>query len=59
MAEEKTARPAKKKGGTKNAITKINKEVERDTLGDLEALSALKEQMEEDKKSETVPLEGK
>ncbi len=52
MAEEKTARPAKKKGGTKNAITKINKEVERDTLGDLEALSALKEQMEEDKKSE-------
>ena len=49
-AEEKTSAP-KKKGGAKSTISKINKEVERDTLGDLEALSTLKEQMEEDKKT--------
>jgi small subunit ribosomal protein S1 len=41
-----------------NAINKINKEVERDTLGDLEALSALKEQMEEDKKSDAKKPEA-
>lgn len=44
---EEKPRPVKKKaGGQRSAVTKINKEVERDTLGDLEALSALKEQME-------------
>ncbi len=36
----------KKKPTPKSAVSKINKEVEKSTLGDLEALSALKEQME-------------
>ena len=38
----------KKSGGSRSSktINKINKEVEKSTLGDLEALSALKEQME-------------
>ncbi len=50
--KEEKPKPAKKKsGGTRSQVTKINKEVERDTLGDLEALSALKEQMEENTKS--------
>ncbi len=35
-----------KGGGGNSTIDKINKEVEKSTLGDLEALSALKEQME-------------
>jgi small subunit ribosomal protein S1 len=48
--EEKPRAP-KKSGGQRSAVSKINKEVERDTLGDLEALSALKEQMEGDKKA--------
>ncbi len=47
--EEKTR---KKKPASRNVVTKINKEVEKDTLGDLEALSALKEQMVEDQKAE-------
>ena len=50
MHTEEKPRPQKKKGGPRSAVSKINKEVERDTLGDLEALSALKEQMEGDKK---------
>jgi len=37
----------KKQGGSsRSSVSAINQEVERDTLGDLEALSALKEQME-------------
>lgn len=36
----------KKKPNTKSTVSKINKEVEKSTLGDLEALSALKEQFE-------------
>jgi small subunit ribosomal protein S1 len=44
----------KKKSGGKSAVSKINQEVEKDTLGDLEALSSLKEQMEEDFKKESV-----
>ncbi len=51
--EEKPKPTKKKSGGTRSQVTKINKEVERDTLGDLEALSALKEQMEENTKSAT------
>ena len=52
--EEKPRHTTKKKpGGTHSAVSKINKEIERDTLGDLEALSALKEQMEGDKKTQT------
>ena len=42
--KEEKPKPAKKRQ-SKSTINKINKEVERDTLGDLEALSALKEQM--------------
>lgn len=49
--EEKHKTPKKKPGRSRSAVSKINKEVERDTLGDLEALSALKEQMEGDKKA--------
>ncbi|HYG39332.1 MAG TPA: 30S ribosomal protein S1, partial [Cytophagales bacterium] len=41
-AKGKSAAPFKKGG---SAIDKINKDVEKSTLGDLEALSALKEQM--------------
>lgn len=48
LFKEEKPRPAKKRSG-KSAINKINKEVERDTLGDLEALSTLKEQMVEEK----------
>ncbi|WP_109831174.1 30S ribosomal protein S1 [Reichenbachiella versicolor] len=40
----------KKKGGRNIAIDKVNAEAERSTLGDLDALSALKEQMEGGKK---------
>ncbi len=44
--QPKTA--AKKSGGKKgNTLDKINKEVEKSTLGDLDALSALKDKMED------------
>ena len=49
-------RPAQKKkssgggGGSKSAINKINKDSEVSTLGDLDALSALKSQMEDNTK---------
>jgi len=36
----------KKKKAAKSGVSKVNKDVEKSTLGDLEALSALKEQME-------------
>ena len=49
--EEKPKAPKKKPGGTRSAVSKINKDVQKDTLGDLEALSALKEQMEGGKKA--------
>jgi small subunit ribosomal protein S1 len=49
--EEKPKAPKKKTGGTRSAVTKINKDVQKDTLGDLKALSALKEQMEGDKEN--------
>ena len=49
--EEKPKAPKKKAGGTRSAVTKINKDIQKDTLGDLEALSALKEQMEGGKES--------
>lgn len=49
--EEKPKPSKKKPGGARSAVSKINKEVERDTLGDLEALSALKEQMEDSRKA--------
>jgi small subunit ribosomal protein S1 len=53
---EEKPKPAKKKGSSqKSAVNKINSDVERDTLGDLEALSALKEQMEEGKKTSAAP----
>ena len=51
FTEDRQRTTKKKAGGARSAVSKINKEVERDTLGDLEALSALKEQMEDDKKS--------
>jgi small subunit ribosomal protein S1 len=43
--QEEKERPKKKKP-QKSAVNKINKEVEKSTLGDLEQLAALKEQME-------------
>ena len=46
-AEEEQAKPKKKSTSSKGkTIDKINKEVEKDTLGDLEALSSLKEKMD-------------
>ncbi|HHP7242372.1 MAG TPA: 30S ribosomal protein S1 [Cyclobacteriaceae bacterium] len=39
---------AKKKKQKTNTVDKINKEVEKSTLGDLEALTALKEKMDKD-----------
>ena len=48
--EEKVATPAKKRAPSKGkAIDKINKEAEKSTLGDIEALSALKDKMNADK----------
>lgn len=45
-AEEEKAAPAKKKAPSKNkAIENINQQTEKSTLGDIEALSALKEKM--------------
>lgn len=44
--EEKAAAPAKKKAPSKSkAIENINQQTEKSTLGDIEALSALKEKM--------------
>lgn len=51
--EEKPKAPKKKAPSNRSAVSKINKDIERDTLGDLEALSALKEQMEGDKKAKS------
>ncbi|MBZ0245804.1 MAG: 30S ribosomal protein S1 [Cyclobacteriaceae bacterium] len=48
--EEKVVTPAKKRAPSKGkAIDKINKEAEKSTLGDIEALSALKDKMNADK----------
>jgi small subunit ribosomal protein S1 len=44
--EDRTKTVKKKPGGTRNTVSKINQDIQKDTLGDLEALSALKEQME-------------
>ena len=45
--KEVSEAPAKKKSAKKgNTLDKINKEVEKSTLGDLDALSALKQKME-------------
>lgn len=46
--QPKAASPKKSSGGKKgNTLDKINKEVEKSTLGDLDALSALKNKMED------------
>ncbi len=50
--EEKPKAPKRNAAGGRSAVSKINKDIERDTLGDLEALSALKEQMEGAKKTQ-------
>lgn len=50
--EEKPKAPKRKATGGRSVVSKINKDIERDTLGDLEALSALKEQMEGAKKTQ-------
>jgi small subunit ribosomal protein S1 len=48
--QEKVEAPAKKRAPSKGkAIDKINKEAEKSTLGDIEALSALKDKMNADK----------
>jgi small subunit ribosomal protein S1 len=57
--EEKPRAPKKKPTGGRSAVSKINKDIERDTLGDLEALSALKEQMEDDRKNRAKAAEKK
>lgn len=44
--QEKPKAPKKDAKGKSNAVDRINKDAEKTTLGDLEALSALKEQME-------------
>ena len=46
-----TGKPAAKKGGgASSAVKKINQESEKSTLGDIDALTALKEQMEDNAK---------
>ncbi|MDN5211975.1 30S ribosomal protein S1 [Fulvivirgaceae bacterium BMA12] len=55
-AAAETSRPKRKKS-PKSTIDKINKDSEKSTLGDLEALSALKSQMEG--KSAPAPAEKK
>jgi small subunit ribosomal protein S1 len=51
--EEKVVAPAKKRAPSKGkAIDKINKDSEKATLGDIEALSALKDKMNADKTKE-------
>ena len=59
-AEQPKAAPAPsaKKGGAKkgNTLNKINQEVEKSTLGDLDALSALKDKMQE---GDTKPAKSK
>jgi len=50
---EKEDRPARKKKGKKSTMSRINAGGEKDTLGDLEALSELKEKMEEENKKDT------
>ncbi len=48
---DRPAAPKKKSsGGSKSAVNKLNKESEVSTLGDLDALSALKSQMEDNTK---------
>ncbi|HPI81179.1 MAG TPA: S1 RNA-binding domain-containing protein, partial [Cyclobacteriaceae bacterium] len=48
--EEKVAPPTRKRAPSKGkAIEKINKDTEKSTLGDIEALSALKDKMNADK----------
>ncbi|MCG8384965.1 MAG: 30S ribosomal protein S1 [Cytophagales bacterium] len=62
---EERQKSAPKKATKANAINKINNETERSTLGDLEALSALKDKMEgkvtvkEEKKAEPVKPKAK
>lgn len=50
--EEKTAAPKKKAAPKGKTIDKINQESEKSTLGDIEALSALKEKMKGTPKAE-------
>jgi small subunit ribosomal protein S1 len=50
---EKEDRSSRKKKPKKSGISRINAGGEKDTLGDLEALSELKEKMEEENKKDT------
>ncbi|MEL7006508.1 MAG: 30S ribosomal protein S1, partial [Bacteroidota bacterium] len=43
---EEAPKPAPKKAKSSSGVSKVNNEAEKSTLGDLEALSALKEQMQ-------------
>jgi small subunit ribosomal protein S1 len=52
---EKEERPSRKKKPKKSTMSRINAGAEKDTLGDLEALSELKEKMEEENKKDTKP----
>lgn len=63
-AGEQEVAPKKKTAKKGNTLDKINKEVEKSTLGDLDALSALKQKMEtpapkEEAKKEVVKEEKK
>ncbi len=51
-AEQPKAAPKKAAGKKGNTLNKINQEVEKSTLGDLDALSALKDKMEDADKPE-------
>ncbi|MFY0598587.1 MAG: 30S ribosomal protein S1 [Cyclobacteriaceae bacterium] len=57
--ETTTTTAKKKKGAKNNTLDKINKEAEKSTLGDLEALSALKDKMEEASKPAAAPAPKK
>ncbi|MDN5199935.1 30S ribosomal protein S1 [Fulvivirgaceae bacterium BMA10] len=57
--KETTTKAKRKPAGAKSAISKINNESEKSTLGDLEALSALKSQMVEGQKAAKKKVEEK
>lgn len=48
--QEEQAEQKKAKKATKEAVTKVNKNIEKTTLGDLDALSNLRQEMEEKEK---------
>lgn len=57
FSETDDAAKKRSKKKKQNVISQINKDTEKDTLGDIEALSALKQQMESGKPAAKPPVE--